>query len=178
MAITQTGSVSYFHTGTTTNTGTASSTITVPSDAQLVIACLSSFDGVAAYYSTGSVTFTKGGTDTAMSLGIAGDDDTGVWMSSLWYLVAPDTGSNKSLKWDWSGSGSSDDNTTLAISFWKGIDTASPVRDADRGHGASAPPYTTPTLTAQSGDLIVAFAAAFSSGSNGNASWTNATALD
>src|SRR5882724_6123877 len=120
MAIVQTGSVLNFGTLGTANTGTVSSTITVPSDAEIVIVGWSGFTGTASYYSTGSMTFTKGGADTAMTSVTGGDGNNGNWMGGYFYLVLPDTGTNKTLKWDWLGAGvQGDPDNMCSITFWK-----------------------------------------------------------
>src|SRR6267142_2250649 len=103
MAIVQTGSVLQFTGLGTANTGTVSTTITVPADAELVVVGWSGFSSTANFFSTGSMTFTKGGVDTAMTMVSGADGNTGLWQAAMAYLVLPDTGSNKTLKWDWLG---------------------------------------------------------------------------
>jgi hypothetical protein len=67
------------------------------------------------------------------------------------YLVAPDTGSSKTLAWDWAGTGTSADPAhNFAITFWKGVHQTTPVRDSDSTTPSGSFPFTTPTLTAQS----------------------------
>lgn len=176
MAIVQAGSTLKFDLSGYGNTGTVSTTITVPADAELVIAAWSGF-GSANYFSTGSMTFTKGGVDTAMTAATGGDASTSFWQAAAFYLALPDTGSNKTLKWDWAGAAAPSDGTGLcSVTFWKGVDTASPVRDTD-GTQAGTTPYTTPTLTAQSGDLIVAWVGAFTASEGTVDSWSNLTLL-
>jgi hypothetical protein len=178
MAIVQTGSVLQFTGLGGGNTGTVSTTITVPADAELVVATWSGF-GSANFFSTGSMTFTKGGADTAMTNIPGGDANVSFWMGAMFYLVLPDTGSNKTLKWDWAGAGAAGDASSIcSVTFWKGIDTASPVRDS-KGTQASGVPYTTASITAVTGDLIIAwtgFTNAASSEATIN-SWSNLTLL-
>lgn len=156
-AITQTGSTLRFESGNG-NAGTVSSTITVPADAEFVVVGWSSYSTTANFFSTGGMTFTKGGVDTAMTPVSGGDSDTSKWMGAIFYLALPDTGPNKTLKWDWLGSSLASDNSLCSVTFWKGIDTSSPVRDSKAAQ-ASALPYTTATITALSGDLILAWVA-------------------
>lgn len=176
MAIAQTGSVLQFQPNVTTETGTASSTITVPADATFVVVGVATYGGSANFID--ALTFTKGGVDTAMTKATpAADASTSFFMGALFYMVNPDTGSNKSLKWDWLGA--STDRPLFSVTFWNGVDTSSPVRDADAAQAASAP-FTTPTLTAQTGDKIIAWANGYTStgGVDGNAStWSNLTEL-
>jgi hypothetical protein len=181
MAITQTGSTLAIQATTTANTGTASTAITVPADAELVVVGVSGFTS-ANGMSGGAMTFTKGGVDTAMSATTGGNASTSVWQCGMFYLAVPDTGSNKTLKWDWAGAGASGDPVfNFSLTFWKGVDTASPVRDSDGAQGSSAAlPLSTPTLTAQSGDLIVAFSGFFHAAQDGAGqvdTWSNLTEL-
>ena len=182
MAITQAGSTLQITVTSNANTGTVSSAITVPADAEAVVVAISAYGraDTAGHMSGGSVTFTKGATQVAMtSVGGSGDAGT-TWMGAMWYLALPDTGTNKTLNWDWLGTSTSDDNLkNWTLTFWKGVDTASLARDGDSIQ-AGALPVTTPTLTAQSGDLIVAFCASFNSVQDGSGTvdtWTNLTEL-
>ena len=96
----------------------------------------------------------------------------------MFYLALPDTGSNKTWSWSWSVA-PSDSAGLYILTFWKGIDTASPVRSSNGVQNAGGFPITTSTLTAQSGDLIVAFLGAFvGSGTGSVDSWTNLTLLE
>src|SRR5262245_36170183 len=179
MAITQTGSISTLNTSTA-NSGTASSTLTVPADAELVIVSVGTWQNVANYITGGGLTFTKGGVDTAMTAGsnLGNAVTTGGFYSALFYLVSPDTGTNKTLKWDFSGSSTANEVTQFSVTYWKGINLASPVRDTS-GAQSIGLPCNTGTMTAQTGDLIVAFSGFFSTGgANGSVnSWTNLTTL-
>lgn len=183
MAITQAGSTLKFD-GPNTNTGTVTSTMTVPADAEIALVGWSGYSTTANFYSGGGMTLTKGGVDTAMTVAVTGansaDNNTGIWMGAMFYMVAPDTGTNKSLKFDWVGSSSASDGDAMcSVTFWKGIDTGSPVRHALGAQHASAA-ATTGTLTCVSGDLIVAWVSAYASsvGVDGNAdSWSNLTEL-
>lgn len=180
MAITQTGSITSF-TGTgSANIGTVSTTITVPADAELVVVGWTGFSTTATFFSTGGMTFTKGGVDTAMTAVGGADANTGLWQAVMFYLVLPDTGTNKTLKWDWLGAAAaSDPSSTCSVTFWKGVDTASPVRGTGGAQAAGAP-VTTGTITAASGDLIIAWAAGsiVSTAAEGSIdSWSNLSLL-
>lgn len=180
MAITQAGSVLRFTMGTA-NTGTVSSAVTVPTDAEIALVGVTGYRGVANYFSAGGMTLTKGGADTAMTVAItgagSGDNSTSAYMSALFWMVFPDTGSSKVLKWDWSGTTSSDEPALVSVTFWKGVDTADPVRYA-RGAQSNSAPLSTPTLTASSGDLIVAWVGGYASAAEGTIdTWSNLTEL-
>lgn len=183
MAITQTGSTLTFPVGvsSTPNSGTVSSTITVPADAEIAVVGWTGFGDVANYFSAGAMTFTKGGADSAMTSAVTGanggDNSTSFFQGAMFYIVQPDTGTNKSLKYDWVGTSVAPEESLCCVTFWKGIDTASPVRSA-LGAQASGTPYTTGTLTALTNDLIVAFAFGYVGNTEGTIdSWSNLTEL-
>src|SRR4051812_20771148 len=132
MAITQTGSTLQLNFSSTANTGTVSSAITVPADADFVLVHVSAFHDVASYHSGGSMTFTKGGSQVAMTNYAAiADSASSGWQSAGFYLVAPDTGSGKTLAWDWAGTATAADPIhNFALTFWKGVHQTTPVRDS------------------------------------------------
>jgi hypothetical protein len=184
MAIAQAGSTLQFGINNSANTGTVSSAVTVPADAEIAVVHVSGYGGgTANFLSSGSMTLTKAGADTAMTSfgGGAADSNTGAWQAAGFYLLAPDTGSSKSLKWDWVGTGTAGDSVfNYAITFWKGIDTGSPVRDSDAATNNSTFPKNTPTLTCVSGDLIVAHLSGFVGAGDGSGdvtAWNNLTEL-
>ena len=181
MAIVQTGSTLKFDGSiiTSLNTGTVSSTITVPADAEMVLVSWSGYSTTTNFYSGGSMTFTKGGVDTAMTAVAGGETSVG-WNGGLFYLLAPDTGSNKTLKWDWLGTGGSNDSGNFcSVTFWKGNAASSVLRDSDLYQSGSNTPYgPTKTLTAQSGDLIIASVTAYCNSTTGSIdTWSNLSAL-
>lgn len=176
MAITQVGTVLELFPNSAADSGTVSSTITVPSDAELIVVGVVGFEPTANYFSGGDLTFTKGGSDTTMSKGSnLGDGNTGLFMAALFYLVLPDTGTNKSLKWNWLGAGGPSNNPGFSITFWKGVNTSDLVRSTS-GAQAAAPSYVTGTLTAVTGDKIIAWTGYFAS-VEGSTTWANATEL-
>lgn len=161
MAITQTGSVTSWVDGeiSGTSTGTISG-ITVPADAEIMLIGVSAFHGTANVISANGVFDISGNT----SVGVGGATSTSAWQCALHYILAPATGT-QNLDWQW-GATLTDSQVIASMSFWKGIDTGSPVRDSD-GSNAGGDSESTPTLTAQTNDVIVAFGGTFD-GSNGN----------
>lgn len=158
MAIAQTGSITFINPATITQaaSGTVAS-ITVPSDAEIMLIGVSAYDDTANHISANG-TFDIGGN---ASVGIGGASSTATWQSALHYILAPATGT-QNLDWQWGGgAGSALSEASLKVwyGFWKGIDTGSPVRDSDGAQGATDT-IASPTLTAQTGDLIVACGAA------------------
>ena len=166
--ITKTGSTLDF-VASSANAGTVSSTITVPADAQIVCVGVKAWCGEANYFT--GMTFTKGGTDVAMTK-VGTPEVSNSHRAIIFYLVLPDTGANKSLKFDWAGTNPPGETPMISVTFWKGIDTASPVRSSGtslEAVGSTGFPTRTTLLTAQNGDLVVALAggdsAAFLEGS-------------
>jgi hypothetical protein len=96
--VAQSGSVVTIPINSTAPSGTVSSTITVPADAQFVIVGVSGYNAVNQGHA--QMTFTKGGVDTVMTR-VGGGDSNGSWNTVLFWLNGPDTGTNKSLKWVW-----------------------------------------------------------------------------
>jgi len=176
VAIVQTGTTLDFPISSTNYFGTVSTTITVPSDAQFVVVGLSNYGGGTNNKHSG-MTFTKGGVNTAMTP-VFGADATTNWNAVAFYLAAPDTGTNKTLAWLWDN-GTSSGDLAFSVTFWKGVDTTSPVRDTDGAQG-SGWPRNTPTLTCVSGDKIIAFAGFYygaGGGAGGVTTWNNLTEL-
>jgi hypothetical protein len=173
-AISQAGSILQWSVTSTANTGTVSSTITVPAEAKIIVV------GVSAQQGTNSglaaMTFTKGGVDTAMTK-VAADGSNANWQGAIFWLALPDTGDNKTLKWDWIGSGTSSvDRMNFSATFWAGVDTTSPVRSSGGGQMASA----LANLTCITTDKVVAFMAMRCPAANGSGTidgWNNLTEL-
>lgn len=152
--------------GSTANTGSFSAS--VPSDATLAIV------GVSGYVGSGGGYFTDGGMTlggTSMSEVTGGDADTAFFMGTLFYLVSPATGT-QTIAWDWEGTGTAEHAVVLVYGFYKGIDTADPVRDTYGTQNATGT-YATDTMTAVSGDWVIAWGHQFNWEST--YSWTNAT---
>jgi hypothetical protein len=170
-----TGSVLRF--AVTGNAGTASSTITVPADAQLVVVtCAGWIDASTTLaFSGGSLTFTKGGVDTPMTIVPGGDASAATFLGAIAYLALPDTGANKTFKWDLIGANNPQSPPLFTVTFWKDVDTASPIRSSNAIQ-ASGLPYTSGTLTCLPGDVIFANAFASCGGVEGTAdTWANLT---
>jgi hypothetical protein len=122
-----------------------SGTITVPSDAEIIIV------GIVGYNSAAGNIATSGSIGGAALTKIAGDGSTSYFQGSLFYKVSPATGS-QTLALTCTSSG---DGAKIVYGFYKGIDTASAVRDTDGVQAGSPGSYDTKTLTASSGDMIV-----------------------
>lgn len=167
MAITRTGSIIEFHAVVDgANSGTEN--VTVPADAEIMIV------GVVGYI-TGVSPF-SGGTLTiagASMTYIGGDADVSKMTGGMFYKVLPATGA-QTLAWDWAGTNTMEGGTHFVYAFYKGINTSGAIRDDDATQQASSP-HTSNTLTAQSGDLIVAYSWQFVSSTDATFTWTGAT---
>lgn len=154
MSITQTGAVVILNRNTTpaiTSLATGTIPLTIPVDATKVLIGVSGFSGTANVLSNNG-NFAIG---AQTSVGVGGAASTGLWQSALHYILNPATGA-QNMTWQWGVSpGVVLDSTDviLEISYWKGVDTASPTRDSD-GAQAAGPTVVTKSLSAQTGDLI------------------------
>lgn len=144
-----------------------SQAISVPADAQMILVGVSGYYGSANYFTGGSVTL-NGAALTAASAG--SNSSTSYFMGGLFYRFSPSTGT-QTLAWDWPGTAAPASGVVIVYGFYKGIDTTA-VRDADGKQGQAAS-YSTKTLAAQSGDMIVAWGHIYGNGSIG-IDWTNA----
>lgn len=178
MAITEAGTRQQFGVNNSANTGNVTTALTVPADAEFAIVHISGY-GAANFHSGGTMTLAAV-TMTSFGGGAA-DSSTGAWQAAGFYLNLPSTGSGKTLAWDWAGTGTAgDSNHNFGVTFWKGIDTTSPVRDSDSATNSNTFPQNTPTLTCVSGDLIVAHFGGFAVASDGSGAvtaWNNLTSL-
>lgn len=153
--ITQVGSTLGFPMHNFGRGGAVSSTLNVPLDVEFVIAGFTGYWSNTKPFTAGTMYFTKNGLLTPMNVIAGGDDRTDAMQAAMFHLPLPETGSNKILAYDWNGDPSQIDGYSW-VTFWKGIDTASPVR-ASAGLQGTSLPLATPVLDAQSGDLILAF---------------------
>jgi hypothetical protein len=147
----------------------SSQSVSVPSDATLAVVAVSGFQSTVNKFSGGTVTL-GGSTMTAVSSGQ--DGTTSRFMGAMFYLVNPPTGT-QTLAWDWLGSTNPTDGVVLVHGYYKGNATVSMARDTDGVQGA-ATSYSTKSLTATTGDLIIAWGHLFKTTSL-TYSWTNAT---
>jgi len=148
----------------TTNTGTVSASIDVPATATFVVVGVSGYAGSANYYSGGGMTMLKAASPAAMTVAItgtgSGDESASTWGAAMFYMVAPDTGTN-TLEWDWAGTAASVDVPLVSITFWKDVHQTTPVGAAVGGQGATNTPYTTSSITVATDDLLVAWVGAY-----------------
>ena len=177
MPIIQTGST--LNLTTNNNSAASNETITVPADAEIILVGFSGYadPAQASWFTGGDATVTIGG--SALTAITGGDTSTSFWQAGMWYRVSPATGS-QSLAWNLNGASgiSGGLRVIISITFWKGIELAGAVRDTDGVQGTGNP-RTSGTLTAQSGDKIVAFVGTFGNTAELAYTWsgTNVTEL-
>lgn len=153
-------------------TNTGNTTVTVPNDADLMVCGVSGYIGTAGFFSGGSLTV--GG--NAFTLITGGDSSTDFWMGTIGHRLVTTTRGSQTLAWDWTGTSNPGDNVGIYCSWYKDLDTASPIRSSSCGAQNGGGQKTTGTLTAQTGDLIVA-AVASVAGSEQTFTWANATSV-
>jgi len=162
MAIARTGSITQINaTGQSGSQG-----ITVPADATLMIV------GSSGYHSTGNQFSNNPPTIASSSLtaGAIADTSTDYFQGVLFYYINPPTGS-QTFAWNWGVTPTN--SPLLVIAFYKGVNTADLIRDS---YGAQSwYPFSTDTLTAQSGDLIIGWAEQYTDDEELSCDWTNAT---
>ena len=146
------------------NVNASSQSITVPADATLLVVGASGWDDSNGYFTTTALTIGGQSMTRQVTTGSTSGTYTGIY-----YKVSPPTGS-QTLAWDWNSTPAPDEGMTLFYSFYKGIDTTTPIRDSDSAPSMTTQSVTTPTLTASNGDLTVTVA-----GGNGTNTivWTN-----
>ena len=167
------GSVTEWQSGTSADTG--STTIDIPSDAEVILVGVSGF-GAANLFTAGTLTI-----DSAVcTLEVAqGNDSTAGFQGALFGLdVRTHRGTGKSLAWDWSGTGGSARYYRFVYAFYKNADTSSPFKSSNGGQNASAPAYTAEgALSATSDDLLVCFAWCYADATTSGIAWTGATSI-
>ena len=171
MAVARIGDVASF--SNANNTGTQE--IAIPGDAELCVVGLTGWVGTTYPFSTGGVLSLESTTMTPVS-GTA-DASVSALMSCLWYVLVPSgwRGANGTLDWNWAGTADLTNGGTFQYAFYKGIDLSVPVRDSDGAQAiGSSGVYVTPSLTKQTGDLVVGVSANYSA-SNTTVIWTNAS---
>jgi hypothetical protein len=161
MAITRIGALASF---TSSSAAASLGNITVPSDATLAVVCVAGGGGTAPYFSIGSVTI--GG--VALTAVIGGADGEHL---TIFYLISPGTGT-QNLSFNWGATPAI--ATDFVYGFYKGIDTASAIRDIYGSKEATS--HLTDTMTAESGDMVLAWCVEFSEGAE-VLTWTNATEI-
>lgn len=180
MAITQTGSVGVYDPTTSPSVSGASATgsmaITVPADATMVVIGVSGYSDTVGRLSANGTFDINGNT----SVGVGGASSGVIWQAALHYIVNPATGS-VNLDWQWGGGAGAvlaAGDVIVMVSFWKGVDTASPTRSSNGNQAGGASTVATSSLTALSGDKIIAVGGT-NDAANGELtfSWTNATEL-
>lgn len=159
--------------GSTENDDTHS--VTVPADATLAVLIMAGQEDSTNYLSEDVATLTI----NSVSMTLAYGEDSTTWgMAAIWYLANPSTGS-QTLEWDFEGTSAdaSDYGIQFYLVYYKGVNTSSPI-DGTGGEQASDGDATTGSLTADSGDALIAVGMGLDGGTCDITTWTNATEQD
>ena len=111
---------------------------------------------------------------SACSVGRADDTDFNYDFTAIFYCVSPPSGS-QTVAWDWSGTNTPSDETTVHYAFYSGVDTSNPIRSSG-GQATATNTASAGTLTANSGDYAFGVCYAYDSvGLPTNVTWTGLT---
>ena len=149
--------------------GSGSTSVTVPTNAEAVVAFFSHFDAVAG---AALATMTLGGvamtdeTDVLkneqMAVGDAGTNSTGVGVEYLSWL--PGTGT-QTLAWSWSAGGNQDEGGAIYLVWLRNVNIGTPFRDfaLDSETASTAPSVS---IACKSTDLVIGYVQNFSAFGN------------
>lgn len=151
---------------------TGSINITVPAGTDLAVIGFTGYGGVADGFADGTLTLDG----DAMVAPVPGDGSTSAYMGCLFYLVAPSIGAGLPLAWSWTGTDWTTYGGCILGAFYSGVDQTTPLRHSYGAQFANTGDMTSGTLTAQAGDVIVAFAWSYTP-DNANFAWTGATEI-
>ena len=165
MALTRTGSITTFTTGS--NTG-ETATFTIPANATLAVVIVGGYDDSTANFFANSMTIAGEAMTVAKDAGAS----AGPYQATAWIKTNPTVGASKTVVWDFAGTGAT--GAVGFIAFYAGADTTSPVRDSDAVQEADAS-QTSKALTCVTGDILVGFGVNYSYEGAITAAWTNAT---
>ncbi len=170
MSVTRTGSIIDIH--SSANSG--SQAVTVPDDAEIMVCGVigSTADSINDFLSGNPPTI--GG--QAMSMVRDDDDNFNIILGAIFQKTSPPTGS-QTFAWNWGGTNAMPVGGHILIGFYKGVDTANPIRSTGGSQDLDNS-ATTGSLTAVSGDAAFAVAGAYNNTTLPTITWTNATDLD
>lgn len=155
------------------NTNTGSSNITVPSGASVAVLGISGWSSTDAnLYSGGSVTLNG----NSCSVGRADDTTTATDFTAIFYCLSPPSGT-QAVAWDWIGTNAPSDDSVVHYSFYAGVDVSSAIRSSG-GQATTTTSASAGTLTAVSGDYIVAVSYGYANANPTDMTWTGPTEID
>lgn len=177
MAVTRTGSVGEI----TWVSNNSSQSVTVPSDAEIMVVTASCVRDVTHYMCNGA---SEDGSVTTLTLnsvqfklGKCNESTTEApanYNLVVFYLVSPSTGS-QTLAWDMVGTNNPTIGAVFHYAFYKGINTTTPIRSRGSGREVTDSIAETGTMDFVTGDMAVAEAFTPSFSGENITSWTNAT---
>lgn len=150
----------------------ASQAVTVDASATIFLVGVSGYISTTPQTTFSSGTITLGG--AAPDIIVASDASAAFFKGALFAWLNPPTGS-QTLAWDWVGTGTISNGVILSYGYVSEFtpNTSTPTRDTF-GLQDAASPHDTDTMTAQTGDFLVAWVEQFVGGAR-TFSWTNAT---
>src|SRR5262245_16476523 len=125
------------------NANTGSASLAIPADTTFLLCHWNFYSGTANVLS-GAQSLTIGG--QAMTIVSGGDSSNAAFMGILAYRNAPLTGT-QTLAWDWAGTTVVNDGASRYCTFYKQVNSSTPVRSSVCAQ-AGTPPYSTGSLTA------------------------------
>lgn len=152
MAVARTGSVGKFGSGDNSN----STSVSVPTDAELMVVTVSGYHDTEDYMSDGSLTLNG----DSFTVSAHYDDRPGGidnQKAVIFTLQDPDTGT-QTLAWDWTTATDPMEGLNFFYAFYKGVDDTTPIKDSGGSNLNTADEKTTGSMTAASGDMAVAVA--------------------
>ncbi len=151
----------------TSTANTGSITFNASSTSQLIVVGVNGIQSTANFFTTNNLLING----SAASIGPDFDGTTGLPYCVMFYFVATTTG-NHVIQWDWGGTSTAQEGVVMSVAAYTGVNTSNPIGNTG-GQQDSDNNFTTGSLSASTGDMIVAHAGVF--GTASAASWNNAT---
>lgn len=151
-AVERTGSI--IEIGSNANSGSQS--ISVPSDAELIIVAVSGFYGDPTPISTSTGTLTLASVAIPI-INEVGDGDAAQSTKQgmvIFGLRSPATGT-QTLAWDWGGTETPDEGQNITVGFYKGVASTGWLVDTGGEIGNATAQKTTGEMTADTGDISI-----------------------
>jgi hypothetical protein len=141
MAVTRTGTASQVNAATS-----GSTSVTVPGDAELVVATIGGYTGAG----TGLASITLNSVAFTINSQLNPGAEHGVLVATL---LAPATGS-QTVAWSWTGGNDRSEGGGLVLTYVKGNDLTTPVRDSGTDSGTGSDNVEV-VIDSESTDLVI-----------------------
>lgn len=170
-SVTEVGSRLLF--GSNANSGTQA--ITIDAETEAIILFVGAYDGTGANYTSPDA---DPSIDSDAFTLIESEESASSAQGAIYVLLNPSTGS-QTFSWDWQDADTMNDGANFALISVKDCDTtggaAGVLRDSDSAVGGA--PITSATVTAETGDLLLAVYVYQDIADDDTVDWTNATEL-